>query len=386
MPVNKHALIRYRALDKCFSNFARRFYIEDLIQACNDALYQHTGNDKYSDPLNPGISRRQVLVDIDFMESDAGWGALIDRVKDGRRVYYRYEDPEYTINNQPITDEEMAKLRETMLMLSRFKGLPQFEWMESLLTNLEDKFHLQGASESVISMDGNAFATGIEHLSPLFNAILNKTPLNVQYKTFDGKQYNWEIHPYHIKQYNNRWFLIGLNNDEYQNITNLALDRIVHFEQSTTPFIENTIIEDFDDYFFDIVGVSFPPEGKVEKVLLQFAPGRFPYIVSKPIHGSQKTISPKEGLISLDVIPNRELESIILSFGDDVEVLAPEPLRRAIALKTKRLFIKYKSAQNDCTDNAYLCSVVREDECSKSSYDSQNKKVTPMQKHCTNNS
>ena len=90
MPVNKHALIRYHALDKCFRNFARRFYIEDLINACNIALYQHTGSDKYSDPLNPGISRRQVLVDIDFMESDAGWGALIERVKDGRRVYYIY--------------------------------------------------------------------------------------------------------------------------------------------------------------------------------------------------------------------------------------------------------------------------------------------------------
>lgn len=359
MPVNKHALIRYRALDKCFSNFARRFYIEDLIQACNDALYQHTGNDKYSDPLNPGISRRQVLVDIDFMESEAGWGALIDRVKDGRRVYYRYEDPEYTINNQPITDEEIAKLRETLLMLNRFKGLPQFEWMESLLTNLEDKFHLQGSPESVISMDGNAFATGIEYLSPLFNAILNKTPLNVQYKTFEGKQYNWEIHPYHIKQYNNRWFLIGLNNDEYHNITNLALDRIVGFEQATAPFIENTIIEDFDDYFYDIVGVSFPPGGKVEKVLLRFTSGRIPYIVSKPIHGSQKTISLKEGLISLDVIPNRELESIILSFGDDVEVLAPESLRRAIALKTKKLFMKYVSVQNDCTDDIYLCNVKR---------------------------
>ena len=225
-------------------------------------------------------------------------------------------------------------------------------------------------------MDGNAFATGIEHLSPLFNAILNKIPLNVQYKTFEGKQYNWEIHPYHIKQYNNRWFLIGLNNDEYQNITNLALDRIVHFEQSATPFIENTIIEDFDDYFFDIVGVSFPPDGKVEKVLLQFAPGRFPYIVSKPIHSSQKTISPNEGLISLDIIPNRELESIILSFGDDVEVLAPESLRRAIALKTNKLFMMYESVRNDCTDNADLCCVVRENECSEGSYGSQNKKVT----------
>ena len=366
MPVNKHALIRYRTLDKCFSNFARRYYIEDLIQACNDALYQHTGNDKYSDPLNPGISRRQVLVDIDFMESDAGWGAMIERVKDGRRVYYRYEDSEYTINNQPITDEEMAKLRETMLMLSRFKGLPQFEWMESLLTNLEDKFHLHGAAESVISMDGNAFATGIEHLSPLFNAILNKTPLLIDYETFDGTRYHWEIHPYHIKQYNNRWFLIGLNNDEYKNITNLSLDRIVSFEQVSTPFIENTIIEDFDDYFYDIVGVSFPPDGKVEKVLLQFSKRRFPYIVSKPIHGSQKTISPTEGLISLDVIPNRELESIILSFGDDVEVLAPSSLRDAIATKIKNSSTKYESMQNDCTNNSYFCSIESDNKCSES--------------------
>lgn len=371
MPINKHALIRYRTLDKCFSNFARRYYIEDLIQACNDALYQHTGKDKYADPLNPGISRRQILVDIDFMESEAGWGALIDRVKDGRKVYYRYEDPEYTINNQPITDEEMAKLRETMLMLSRFKGLPQFEWMESLLTNLEDKFHLQGASESVISMEGNVYATGIEHLSALFNAIINKTPLLIDYVTFDGTRYHWEIHPYHIKQYNNRWFLIGLNNDEYRNITTLALDRIASFWQATTPYIENSIIEDFDDYFEDIVGVSFPAERKIEKVLLRFSPGRFPYIVSKPIHGSQRAISSQDGLIALDIMPNRELESIILSFGDDVEVLAPESLRNTIAQKIKNLFSKYSPMHNGCTDNAYLCNVVREHDSSRCSDDNK---------------
>lgn len=345
MPVNKHALIRYRTLDKCFSNFARRYYIEDLIQACNDALYLHTGNEKYGDPLKPGISRRQILVDIDFMESDAGWEAMIERIRDGRRVYYRYEDRNFTINNQPITDEEMAKLRETMLMLGRFKGLPQFEWMESLLTNLEDKFHLQGTTESVISIDSNAYTAGNEHLSPLFNAIISKTPLEIDYQTFGGDHYRWQIHPYHIKQYNNRWFLIGLNNDEYGNITTLALDRIVGFRQAAIPFIENTAIDDFDDYFYDIVGVSFPPEGKVEDVLLCFSPHRFPYIVSKPIHGSQKTVSAQEGLISLHVIPNRELKSIILSFGDDVEVVAPETLRAAIAGKIRESYKKYGPMQ-----------------------------------------
>ena len=360
MPVNKHALIRYHALDKCFSNFAKRYYIEDLIQACNDALYDHTGNERYSDPLHPGISRRQVLVDIDFMESKAGWEALIERIKDGRRVYYRYEVPEYTINNQPITDEEMSKLRETMLMLSRFKGMPQFEWMESLLTNLEDKFHLQGFSDSVISMDGNEYAAGIEHLSPLFNAIVNKTPLLIEYKTFDGKEFKWEIHPYHIKQYNNRWFLIGLNNDEYHNISTVALDRIVNFEQLHRPFIENTIIEDFDDYFYDIVGVSFPPDAKVEKVVLKFSAHRFPYIQAKPIHGSQRTLSENDGTIQLNIIPNRELESIILSFGDDVEVLLPSSLKNAIATKIKKSCKKYEAMQNDCTNYSYLCSVERE--------------------------
>ena len=361
MATNKHALIRYHALDKCFSNFARRFYIEDLISACNDALYDFTGENRYSDPLNPGISRRQVLVDIDFMESEAGWGALIDRVKDGRRVYYRYEDPEYTINNQPITDEEIAQLRETMLMLSRFKGLPQFEWIDSMITNLEDKFHLKSADRSVIGLDGVAYADGIEHITPLFNAILNKTPLDIKYTTFNKKSFDWIIHPYYIKQYNNRWFLIGLNNDEFKSITNVALDRIISIEQANVTFIENTTIEDFDEYFEDIIGVSFPAEGTIQNIILRFSQNRFPYIKAKPIHGSQKIKDTVAGIITLDVIPNKELESILLSFGSDVEVLAPESLRNNIAKKIKDTYQKYYSVQNDCTDGSYLCSVQRID-------------------------
>lgn len=359
MATNKHALIRYHALDKCFSNFARRFYIEDLILACNDALYDFTGDSRYSDPLNPGISRRQVLVDIDFMESEAGWSALIDRVKDGRRVYYRYEDSEYTINNQPITDEEVAQLRETMLMLSRFKGLPQFEWIDSMITNLEDKFNLKSAGRSVIGLDGVAYADGIEYITPLFNAILNKTPLNIKYTTFNKKSFDWIIHPYYIKQYNNRWFLIGLNNDEFKSITNVALDRIISIEQANVTFIENTLIEDFDEYFEDIIGVSFPAEGTIQNIILRFSQNRFPYIKAKPIHGSQKIKDTDAGIITLDVIPNKELESILLSFGNDVEVLAPESLRTNIAKKIKDTYQKYYSVQNDCTDSSYLCGVQR---------------------------
>lgn len=385
MPVNKHALIRYHALDKCFSNFARRYYIEDLIAACNDALYNFTGNEKYNDPQNPGISRRQILVDIDFMESPEGWSAMIDRIKDGRRVYFRYEDSDFTIDNQPITDEELTQLRETTLMLSRFKGLPQFEWIETMITNLEDKFHLKGAEHSVIGLDNNEFVAGIEHISTLFNAIINKTPLKIVYNTFHKGSFTWIIHPYYLKQYNNRWYLIGLNDNEYKSITHLGLDRIQSIELVHTLFIENTFIDDFDEYFEDIVGISFPAKRKVEHVVLKFSKHRFPYIVSKPIHGSQKIMNSDFRLISLDVMPNQELESILLSFGEDVEVIEPMSLRESIANKIRNTYDTYFSMQKGCTDSIYLCNVERENgKDADASKDINKKNIQPVQKDCTN--
>ena len=95
MATNKHAVIRYQALDRCFSNFARRFYIEDLIEACNDAIYDFTGKED-------GIERRQLFDDIKFMESEAGYSIVLDKVKDGKKKYYRYSDKNFSINKQPL--------------------------------------------------------------------------------------------------------------------------------------------------------------------------------------------------------------------------------------------------------------------------------------------
>lgn len=345
MPVNKHALIRYHALDKCFSNSARRFYIKDLIIACNQALYNFTGDEKYKDDEEPGISRRQVLVDIDFMESPEGWSANIDRIKDGRKVYYRYEDPHFTIDNQPITDEELTQLRETTLMLSRFKGLPHFEWIDSMITNLEDKFNLKGSDHSVICLDKNEYAKGIGLISKYFTAIVNKTPLKINYQTFNKVDLTWIIHPYFLKQYNNRWYLVGLNDNEYKSITHVALDRIQSHEVLHIPYIENTQIEDFDEYFDDIVGVTFPHDRKIDNIVLKFSEHRYPYVVAKPIHHSQRDINKEERLIGLKLMRNNELESILLSFGDDVEVIEPIEFRDKIAGIIKKTYEKYFPVQ-----------------------------------------
>lgn len=322
--------------------------MEDLIKACNDALYDFTGSDIYANPLKPGVSRRQIFEDIRYMESNAGYQIPLDRIKDGKRTFYRYSTKDFSIDNQPITNEEMAQLREMSFLLNRFKGLPQCEWMNELVTNLEDKFHLKGSSKSVIFLESSVYNKGVEHISPLFNAIINKQTLHITYTPFGKSDCEWDIHPYYIKQYNNRWFLIGLNNKDFK-ISNLGLDRIITFTISPIPYIEDNIVEDVDEYFADVVGVTIPRDTDIEHVILKFSSNRFPYIESKPLHESMKFVDKENGIISIDVIPNKELTALILSFGSDVEVIEPKPLRDNISSAIEQTFKKYFTVQNDCT-------------------------------------
>lgn len=349
MPITSHPLVRYFALDNCFSNFYRKYYIEDLIQVCNEALYEYTGESRYSDPLNPGISRRQIFEDIKFMESSSSWEIPLEKIKEGKRVYYRYSDKDYSIKKQPVTSEEVSQIREMTFLLNRFKGLPQCEWIEELTTNLEDKLGIKGTTKSVISMEANAYIEGVKYLSPIFNAIVNKQVLHIIYTPFNKPECEWDIHPYYIKQYNNRWFLLGLNNEE-QRISHIALDRIKTIEASAIPYIEDSIIEDIDEYFSDVIGVTIPHNKEVVRVKLQFSPNRYPYIISKPLHESMRKVDNENRIVAIDVIPNRELESLILSFGADVEVLEPQELREQIASKITENYNKYFPVQQNCTE------------------------------------
>lgn len=317
MATNKHAIIRYQALDKCFGNWYKRFDINALVEACNEALYQFTG-------VQEGVQKRQVYDDIVFMESSQGWNVSIEKHKEGRRVFYRYAEKGYSINNQPLTDAEINQLKEATFMLSRFKGMPSFEWIDEIISRLEDKFHLVGNTESVIGFEQNQYLKGLEYLSVIFNSIVNKQCLRVVYRSFKGEEKVWDIHPYYLKQYNTRWFLLGMN-DEYRNITNIPLDRIVSISPSNIGYVHTDI--DFDEYFEDVVGVTIPKNAEIENVRLRFSEERFPYITSKPIHGSQRIIDAVDRIVEISVIPNNELMALLLSYGKDVEVIAPESIR-----------------------------------------------------------
>lgn len=89
---------------------------------------------------------------------------------------------------------------------------------------------------------------------------------------------------------------------------------------------------DWEDYFYDIVGVTRPEGVDVKEIVFKFTSVVAPYIITKPLHPSQKHKSDSTGLeVMIKVIPNFELEKLILSFAEQVEVVSPQNFKDHIA-------------------------------------------------------
>lgn len=334
MASNKHAQIRYKVLDDCFSNFRRKFYINDLLEKCNEALREIYGKD------HSGIKIRTLRSDISYMRDRAGEaGVEIEVLDDGNGNYYRYSERDFSIYKHGLAEGDLAQLKETIMMLQRFNGMPNFDWMSELVVKLEDKLNLRGGSQSVVGYDENKSYTGLDWFQDLFDAIINKTVLKINYRTFSQLTYEWIIHPYYIKEYNNRWFLFGLN-EEKKGITNIPLDRIENLEQVNKEYIPSEI--DFETYLKDVIGVSVLPAEK-ESIQLKFSEHRFPYVMTKALHNSQRIVDIDNRIVEISVIPNNELDALILSFGKDVEVISPITYRERIMGFIKDIYGSYFS-------------------------------------------
>lgn len=342
MPANKKAQLRYQVLDRCFSDFHHKYDIDDLLNKVNEALYDLYGTE---------VSIRQIRDDIKYMRDRVTFNAPIKAYQyDGRKCYYRYEDRSFSIFNNELSTEEVTTLRHTIEMLGRFRGGPSNAWLEEVISNLEYRFGVKTNKEDVVAFEQNELLKGLEFLGELIDSALNHQPLNILYRTFSGAERSSIIHPYHVKQFNNRWFLIGLLQGEHGNIlTNKALDRIVKFSRANVDFIPNMDI-DFNEFFKDVVGVTIPEDHpEVENVVLKFDAARFPYVINKPIHHSQIVLDEKEHTIQLAVRPNKELEARIFSYGNQVEVLEPSWLREQIFEKFKQIVEIYSTVQKDRT-------------------------------------
>lgn len=323
MPVNRNALIRYRTIDNCLQNRYRKWTLDDLIEEVSETLYDYEGIEK-------GVSKRTVQMDIQMMRSDKlGYNAPIIVID---KKYYTYEDPEYSITNIPLTDQDLNKLSETVDFLKQFRGFSHFKELESMVQKLEDHIYARKTQQkSVIDFEKNENLRGLKYLDPLYQAIIKREELSLTYQSFKARQPStFNFQPHLLKEFKNRWFIIGIKRKR-EGFLNLALDRILDIKRSGELFVPS---KDFDSeaYFKDVIGVSVSPEMEPEEVLLYVINKHAPYVETKPFHWSQKVIShdPYGITISIRVQHNFELEKEILGFGDGIKVIAPTRLKRNI--------------------------------------------------------
>ncbi len=341
MATNKNAQLRYQILDRCFSNFKKQYTIDDLKEEVNEHL---------KDIFNTKVGTRQIREDIKFMRDRVSFNApIVAYPYDGKKCYYRYADRHFSIYNNELSVADINRLQTTIDMLSKFRGSAANIWLEEVISNLEYRFGLKSNAEHLVSFEQNEQLKGIEFLTVIIEATINHQTQEIVYLTFRGKEITMIIHPYYVKQYNGRWFLYGLN-DELNRMSNLALDRIQRISKSEKPFRRNEEY-DFSTYFDDVIGATIPGDDvKVETISLRFSSNRFPYVVSKPIHQSQRVVDDSSGIIEIQVRPTRELDQQIFSFLPDVEVLSPAWYRQQIKEKIEENLKKYLSVKDGCID------------------------------------
>ncbi|MEJ2881034.1 helix-turn-helix transcriptional regulator [Pedobacter sp. GR22-6] len=229
--------------------------------------------------------------------------------------------------------------------IAETSSLPQFEWVSEISARLQNlRFNKHQGKMRIIDFEQNQYLKGLEHITTFFNAIHNQRALMIRYAPFGEKdERQHTFHPYYLKQYNLRWFVFGVI-DSMQQLTNLALDRVINVEESQISYVANHKF-DFDEYFEDIVGVTVPDNGIINTVIIAVKKEFMPYMQTKPLHGSQTNLetTDNEGILSFKVIINYELISKLLSFGDNIRVIEPQHLAERIRDKINSMAVYYNS-------------------------------------------
>jgi predicted DNA-binding transcriptional regulator YafY len=335
MPVNKDALIRYRVINRRLKNkYKAPPKLNDLIEECSEAL-------------GKPISTRSIQADLQAMRYDSDLGFNAPIVYDAKQGGYMYEDESYSIDNIPLNEDDLDTLEFATRVLEQFKNVDMLKPFAGIIEKIASSYKISRHADlneqiEFIEFESSPQAKGTEFINPLLNAIKGQKEINLEYQSFrEEKSKTYKLHPYLLKEYKNRWYLVAWN-PQKEMINTFGLDRIKELQEIDTYF---EFIKGFNsrDYFNDAFGITAPQKLNVKKVVLWFSPDQAKYILTQPIHHSQKIIADdKKGLtVELKVMISYELKSQILSYGSGVKVLKPKGLAAEIADEIKKMKKNY---------------------------------------------
>ena len=289
--------------------------------------------------------------------------AIVEKVGEGcfeidgnnRNKRFRYVGKD----NDPLADMRNAKVINNLRQYWKFcqdsAGFFPKSWLEFFFKDCQDLLEMRARKqkgEQVISASLDRILTNIEYLPMLYEAIVNKQVLEIDYKPFGGEQETLTFHPHYLKEYNGRWNLFGHAEDHSpENGYNIPLDRIQTKprEKSKIEYVPAPSLF-YENFFKDRVGVSNPE-----------VPTKWPVIVrahsyyifkltdTKPIHKTQDVAKPwgeyEDGIygdFSLEVEVNNEFFGRILQMGAGLEIVSPNEVRDLFKQRVKDLAKLYE--------------------------------------------
>lgn len=332
MPVNLDALLRYHVINKCLQRQGNGYTWEELADACAE----------YMDEVAPRADRntpaqRTIQGDIKIMRSDIlGYNAPIE-IKNGK---YFYTESDYSIKNASLTKDDLRAITTAAKVLGQYKGFNFFNDLNNVYERFESKLYLklQKENQQTISFDKDEEARGIQFLNPLLNFIETKTVLHISYKKFaDDAPKQHILHPYLLKEFDGRWYLLGWH-EQGQFIITLALDRIEDISEANTyTYLEKNF--NAEEYFANTLGVTFTGQ-PAQQIIMEVEAGYAPYLLTKPMHKSQQLLrdDAEAFVFSYYLVVNQELENWLLEHSNHLKVLEPLSLKQSLLEKIKKAY------------------------------------------------
>lgn len=335
MPANKNAVVRYKILDELLSDRYHLYSMEELAEKVNERLLALD---------YPEVGLRSLQKDLVFMQ-ERPFSAPIERIRAGGKRCVRYADKGYSIFRAELTAEEMSVLYETLNTLGQFDGLPHFQWLESLRRQLQPAVH-----KRVLCFAHNPQLKNKNLLASLYECVAHEAAIEVVYRPFTGQaDETYPLHPYLLKQYNNRWYVVGLHPGKGR-IHTLPIDRLKSFR----PLPEEPFIGydgDIEAYFRHTIGITVFDGATPQDICFWASDALTPYLLTNPLHASQKSLDAEAGqslrqgfrlppggtFFTLSCTLNYELQQALISRFQQLIVLSPDSLRQEMAQKVEQM-------------------------------------------------
>lgn len=334
MPVNKEAFLRYRIIDRVLRDKSKPYpNMDDII-------------DELEEKLGKTFSSSTVQKDIKSMKEDdlLGYNAPI-KFHRGHKGYY-YTDENFNITEVPLSEEDINAIEFAAKVLQQFKDVKLFGNFGSAVDKIFNAVSVNSilddeAAEQLIHFEKVPYYKGSEWIAPLLENIKQRKPIILEYKRFDADNAKLhELHPILLKEYRNRWYLIGML-EKNDRILILALDRVNQIKESKIKYRFHPQFSS-DNYFKHAYGIT-TFDGPPTEVIFECNPVQAAYIKTQTLHHTQKIIQETDDFVrfSIQVGITTELIMDLLAYGDGVKVIAPESLKTEIKTRLQNALNNY---------------------------------------------